>query len=94
MFLKDEAFVQRVGAAPDVESLTKQVYAMSSEPSQVDIRIAKLTYYAGTRDDSSALKVLRESASNRRCDHRRVPKSPQQAGRELLAQDLVRNACA
>jgi hypothetical protein len=97
MFLKDETFAQRVGAAPDVESLTKQVYAKSSEPSEVEIyyvswnllttpdlvedweyhykiseaskpgysyaRIAKLTYYAGTRDDASALKALRESAS-------------------------------
>lgn len=39
MFLKDETFAQRVGSAPDVESLTKQVYAMSSEPSEVE------TYY-------------------------------------------------
>lgn len=97
MFLMDETFAQRVGAAPDVESLTKQVYAMSSEPSEVEIyyvswnllttpdlvedweyhykigeaskpkysytRIAKLTYYAGMRDDASALSVLRECAS-------------------------------
>jgi hypothetical protein len=97
-FLLDKEFAQRVGAAPDVESLTKQVYAMSSEPSQIEIyyiswnplttpdlvedweyhykigeaskptysyiRIAKLTYYAAMRDDASALKVLRESASN------------------------------
>ena len=37
MFLKDEAFAQRVGTAPDVESLTKQVYATSSEPAEVEI---------------------------------------------------------
>ncbi|WP_116810480.1 hypothetical protein [Steroidobacter cummioxidans] len=96
-FLMDQTFAQRVGAAPDVESLTKQVYATSSQPSEIEIyyvswnplttpdlvkdweyhykiseaskpgypytRIAKLTYYAETRDDVSALSVLRESAS-------------------------------
>lgn len=45
MFLKDEAFVQRVGTAPDVESLTKQAYAMSSEPSQTTSTPAKILGY-------------------------------------------------